>query len=457
MSYPLFKRHWQWEIGRNIQVWHGEINCHFLEQKIWYKHFGLPAFFQLRLYRGTHCDFYYPIDDKPYSRGQFAAALLGRYGEKKFLSSLRPKYKKLLARLLTSAKNLKPTTRGLEKFFSDYGFAIPTLDITAMGSKVVSDHLEKLLKDNPAKQEIIAYYGRQRGLAPVQKLQQEIEKIRSRKFDLEKEAKRLHKKYFWIPANFVGEVWTPDDFVEKIKNFEPAPKEKLAKPKVKISTEVKYWTRCLGEVAYLNEYRKAYFTKVNVMIRSVLDKIAKANGLGGWEEINLLTSREILDLTRGKSNYQKRLIRERQSKPIAFYNFDEKTIIYLSAEEIKEFEKRFKPSGEGLSEVSGTVGNRGVVRGIAKIILSPADFPKFKEGEVLIAKMTSTDFIPIMKRAAAFVTDEGGLACHAAIIAREYNKPCVIGTRLATSVFKDGDLVEVDANKGIVRKIHPVK
>jgi len=58
-----------------------------------------------------------------------------------------------------------------------------------------------------------------------------------------------------------------------------------------------------------------------------------------------------------------------------------------------------------------------------------------------------------MQRAAAFVTDEGGITCHAAIVAREMKKPCVIGTKIATKIFKDGDIVEVDADKGIVRKI----
>tara|TARA_Y100000310_G_scaffold338021_1_gene426573 strand:- start:1597 stop:1776 length:180 start_codon:yes stop_codon:yes gene_type:complete len=58
-----------------------------------------------------------------------------------------------------------------------------------------------------------------------------------------------------------------------------------------------------------------------------------------------------------------------------------------------------------------------------------------------------------MKKAAAFVTDEGGVTCHAAIVSREMKKPCIIGTKIATKVLKDNDLVEVDANKGIVRKI----
>ena len=58
-----------------------------------------------------------------------------------------------------------------------------------------------------------------------------------------------------------------------------------------------------------------------------------------------------------------------------------------------------------------------------------------------------------MKKAAAIVTDEGGITSHAAIVSRELGIPCVIGTKFATKVFKDGDLIEVDADKGIVRKI----
>ncbi len=67
--------------------------------------------------------------------------------------------------------------------------------------------------------------------------------------------------------------------------------------------------------------------------------------------------------------------------------------------------------------------------------------------------MTFPHFIAAMERCAAFVTDEGGILCHAAIVSREMRKPCVIGTKIATKVLKDGDLVEVDATKGIVRKL----
>ena len=63
------------------------------------------------------------------------------------------------------------------------------------------------------------------------------------------------------------------------------------------------------------------------------------------------------------------------------------------------------------------------------------------------------DFLPEMKKAIAFITDEGGITCHASIVARELRKPCIIGTRVATQILKNGDLVEVDVNEGIVRII----
>ena len=64
--------------------------------------------------------------------------------------------------------------------------------------------------------------------------------------------------------------------------------------------------------------------------------------------------------------------------------------------------------------------------------------------------MTTVDFVPLMQKACAIVTDEGGILCHAAIVSREMRKPCVIGTKVATKSLKDGDLVEVDAGKGVV-------
>ena len=78
---------------------------------------------------------------------------------------------------------------------------------------------------------------------------------------------------------------------------------------------------------------------------------------------------------------------------------------------------------------------------------------KMKDGDILVSISTQPDLLPAMKKAAAFITDQGGVTSHAAIVAREMKTPCVIATKIATKVLKDGDIVEVDADKGIVRKI----
>ncbi len=104
-------------------------------------------------------------------------------------------------------------------------------------------------------------------------------------------------------------------------------------------------------------------------------------------------------------------------------------------------------------EIKGNIANSGYVCGKARIIEPHTLVENFKYGNIIVSKMTTPDLIKIIKRASAIVTDEGGITCHAAIISREMNIPCIIGTKIATKVLKDGDLVEVDANKGIVRII----
>jgi len=106
---------------------------------------------------------------------------------------------------------------------------------------------------------------------------------------------------------------------------------------------------------------------------------------------------------------------------------------------------------ETIEEIKGSTSCVGKVKGAAKLIFGPSDFNKFKKEDILVAPMTQANFMPIISRASAIVTDEGGITCHAAIVSRELKIPCIIGTKIATQVLKDGDLVEVDANKGIVK------
>jgi phosphoenolpyruvate synthase/pyruvate phosphate dikinase len=105
------------------------------------------------------------------------------------------------------------------------------------------------------------------------------------------------------------------------------------------------------------------------------------------------------------------------------------------------------------TEIKGQVGNKGKVKGVVRIIRSQDQFDLFKDGEILVTGMTRPEYVPLMRIAKAIITDEGGITCHAAIVSRELNKPCVIGTKFATQIFKDGDEVEVDADSGIVKII----
>ncbi|MFA6098890.1 MAG: PEP-utilizing enzyme [Patescibacteria group bacterium] len=105
--------------------------------------------------------------------------------------------------------------------------------------------------------------------------------------------------------------------------------------------------------------------------------------------------------------------------------------------------------------ISGLVVSSGKlnIRGQVYIVNNPNDIKKFPSGKILISSMTAPEYIVAIRRAKAIITDTGGLTCHAAIVSRELGIPCIVGTKVATKVFKNGDRVEIDANKGVIRKL----
>jgi phosphohistidine swiveling domain-containing protein len=111
----------------------------------------------------------------------------------------------------------------------------------------------------------------------------------------------------------------------------------------------------------------------------------------------------------------------------------------------------FKVSSNMLGDLQGMSACEGKVQGKVRIINSIDE--EFNTGDVLVCNMTSPDFVPLMQKASAIITDKGGVLSHAAIVARELGKPCIVGTNNATSLLNDGDLVEVDGNKGVVWKL----
>ncbi|OGY54762.1 MAG: hypothetical protein A2951_01715 [Candidatus Buchananbacteria bacterium RIFCSPLOWO2_01_FULL_56_15] len=103
--------------------------------------------------------------------------------------------------------------------------------------------------------------------------------------------------------------------------------------------------------------------------------------------------------------------------------------------------------------VKGTTACRGITKGTVTVIFSAKDYSKIKQGAIIVTPMTKPTIVPYLSKANGIVTNDGGALSHASIISREMSIPCVVGTVHATDVFKDGDKVEVDANKGVVKKI----
>ncbi|MDQ3931769.1 MAG: phosphoenolpyruvate synthase, partial [Actinomycetota bacterium] len=131
-----------------------------------------------------------------------------------------------------------------------------------------------------------------------------------------------------------------------------------------------------------------------------------------------------------------------QSRPI--------TTLRQEDEQASEEEAEGDVLAEAEVLVEGLGASSGFASGPVKILESPNEGDRFEEGDILVTTMTAPDWVPIMNRAAAFITDSGGMTSHAAIVGREMGVPCVVGTGDATSVLDDGQQVTVDGQAGVV-------
>jgi len=113
----------------------------------------------------------------------------------------------------------------------------------------------------------------------------------------------------------------------------------------------------------------------------------------------------------------------------------------------------FLKSHDSITLFKGMVASRGNARGTVKILRTVHDLINVQDGDIIVSSMTRPEMMIAIEKAAAIITDEGGITSHAAIVSRELKIPCIIATKIATKVLKDGDEVEVDANTGTVTKL----
>ena len=241
---------------------------------------------------------------------------------------------------------------------------------------------------------------------------------------------KIQKEFGWMR---IRDSFEEPFSIEELKEIRQKLKKekKVSVKKVKAPKEMKKLIEEVQELVFYRTYRTDVYYELLFLARPILKKYGASLGL----EFKDIRDCRLDDLVVGVvKKYPFPPIAARYKSSFAFFD-----------ENVVEEEKIIS------QEIKGSIAFLGIAKGIVKIVDSVADLPKVKDGDVLVTNMTTPNYLVAMKRAVAFVTDEGGITCHAAIVAREMKKPCIIGTKNATKVLKDGDLVEVDANNGIVK------
>lgn len=206
----------------------------------------------------------------------------------------------------------------------------------------------------------------------------------------------------------------------------------------------------------VRDERKNHFAKGITIAWRIAEKLFAAAKVDAQLIENILPFEELIKGSTFIASIQGELIR-RNKEYVVYVPYEGNT--QISYENIKENYELMNSyfiddHNDQSEEIKGQIGNKGSAKGRVKIIRSSQEFDKFENGEILVTGMTRPEFVSLMRVAKAVITDEGGITCHAAIVSRELGIPCVIGTKIATQVLKDGDLVEVDADNGLVRIIN---
>lgn len=289
--------------------------------------------------------------------------------------------------------------------------------------------------------------------------------------------RRLHdhtEKHGWVYYVYAGPAYSEKEFLEFIRDYLKKgikPEEKLkdfvVRKKNILERQKKYIKditptefekailRLASKVVYGKPRRKDYQSKAYWHCEKLQREIGKRLDLT-LEEVRFypidLLKEGLLD---GKE-VDKNIIAQVMDCYVCLPN-DNGTITVLYGKDAQQFCKDYITSEDlnekKVTELKGMCACIGKATGTVKVINHPDEMKKMEYGDILVSAATTPAIVTAMKKAAAIITDEGGLTCHASIVSRELNIPCVVGTRIVTKICKDGDLVEVDATKGIVKKI----
>lgn len=281
----------------------------------------------------------------------------------------------------------------------------------------------------------------------------------------EKALTRHFKKYFWVLNSYAGPSGaTMNDFRKRLisKNVaivkdQPIDKEKLMK-KLGLSGRLRQMITLADFLTVWQDERKARTLRAISYLDLALEEISRRLEFDK-KELYYFSCRDI-DSIGGLQDFfrLKKELAERR-KGCLFWQFfgGEKVFAgkdYRGYEKYREsialVQKSSAAANDSLSGIAASVGR---VSGRVVIINGLKALVRVKKGDIIVTSMTRPEFMPALRLAAGVITDEGGITCHAAIVCRELNIPCIINTKIATQILKDGDEVEVDADNRVVRKI----
>ena len=295
--------------------------------------------------------------------------------------------------------------------------------------------------------------------------------------DIEKSLNAHIEKYSWIkgPVEFEDTAFTKKDYVSRLENLmNENIKGKIENiNRVRRNNDIEYerilqqyhfsekirkLIKAIRDFIFLRTYTTEYSDHLFYVGRNTIFKeISRRTNIAD-EDLIMLDDKEILDILKNQGMMRKEIKNtlEDRKKGFAMIWIDGKVQTVFGDESLvlqSEIAKIFKTSkGEeqvlDKQVISGSIANRGKIKGNARVLTSYQDIYKVEKGDIIVATMTTPDYVSAMEKAGGFITDEGGITCHAAILSREFNVPCIVGTVNATRKIKDGQKIELDAYTG---------
>lgn len=200
-----------------------------------------------------------------------------------------------------------------------------------------------------------------------------------------------------------------------------------------------------------HDYRKEIQMRSNQIIYRVLHEIPRRFNVD-YNDLLYYYPDEIIALLKNGDIVDTDIIKKRH-QGITYLIEDGKVKEFIGDEAKRILEEYVLSTRkkENVNKIVGIPASKGKIHGIVfvtKIVREANE--TLPSGHILVTSMTSVDYVPAMRRAAAIITDDGGITCHAAVLGRELGIPCIVGTKIATTVLKTGDKIEMDATKGII-------